>query len=323
MRYAPKPLRSESVPSFPPPPMSATLMREQAKRRPRSRVKALKTTSSKVSPLQQSRRFLLPFILVLSFTVLILGVLYAYCVATPHTMLSDTQLASDDDVEVDDSIFSRRSVVANIARRLITSSDGSTERNQQSGSDNKENLSVALIFYTLSSPLFTILLVSMELVLSLPFSSGSTNTPISSPIEEPRPRSRFSGRLQSRRAHLILLILAFLNIASMTVTGSFWTHCELPIPAITQTLAMCPAEVRGHWMGGIHEVSIAKVTLSWLVVIGLVCHTFFVWRDMKTQRRRWAIGQDDSEIEQGDITVKMEEGDLQRKRRWNSRVRFH
>ena len=346
---------SESTPSFPPPPMSATLRKEQAKRKPKSKSR-LKTPSitTRFTPLQRSRLFLLPTILILSFTVLILGVIYAYCVASPHTMLTDAQLASPSEVEIDASIFSRREFVPNslpdlgpvptgLARRTafpdpsVSDNVATTaalkdsvnsifnepkEATQQSQSSNKSSLSTQLVFYTLSSPLVTILLVSAELILAWSSTSSSSSSPIASPIEEPRPRSRFSGTLTSRRAHLVLLALTLLNIASMTVTGSFWTHCELPSPAITKTLAICPLAVRGHWMGGIHEVSIAKITISWLVVIGLVCHAFFVWKNMRTERRRWALGLDHGKAEEADITVKMEEGKLERERIRKIMVRF-
>ena len=75
-------------------------------------------------------------------------------------------------------------------------------------------------------------------------------------------------------------------------------------------------------MGGIHEVSIAKITISWLVVIGLVCHAFFVWQNMSIERRRWALGADHGKAEEADITVKMEEGKLERERIRKIMVRF-
>ncbi len=75
-------------------------------------------------------------------------------------------------------------------------------------------------------------------------------------------------------------------------------------------------------MGGIHEVSIAKITISWLIVIGLVCHTGFVWKNMRTERRRWALGQDHGTVEEVDVTVKMEEGKLERERIRKIMVRF-
>ena len=75
-------------------------------------------------------------------------------------------------------------------------------------------------------------------------------------------------------------------------------------------------------MGGIHEVSIAKVTISWLIVVGLVCHAFFVWKNMRTERRRWALGMGHGNAEEADITVKMEEGRLDRERIRKIMVRF-
>ena len=76
-------------------------------------------------------------------------------------------------------------------------------------------------------------------------------------------------------------------------------------------------------MGGIHEVSIAKITIGWLIVIGLVCHVVFVWRNMKTDRRRWALSQGHGQAEEVDVTVKMEEGELAGEQQQRTgRVRF-
>ena len=269
-------------------------------------------------------------------------------------MLTEAQLASPSDVEVDGSIFGRREFVPNslpslgpvptgvdrrnafpepngdndaatadnIAEGVDTTSNDPTKTRQPSQSGNKSSLSAALVFYTLTSPLITILLVSVELILAMPFSPDSSSSSIASPVEEPRPRSRLSNILHSRRAHQVLLALTFLNIASMGTNAFFWSHCELPIPTITKNLAICPKEVRGHWMGGIHEVSIAKVTISWLVVVGLVCHTFFVWQNMRAERRRWASGESHGTAKEVDVTIQMEEGQLEEEKERRSRVRF-
>jgi hypothetical protein len=337
--------------------MSATLQREKAKRKTKSKTRPKGSITARTTPLQRSRLFLLPAILVFTFTVLILGVIYAYCVASPHTMLTDSQLASPSDIEIDGSIFGRRafvpnskldlgpvptsisvkrnalpesgsgdlaSITATIAGGVNSISQNSTHARQPSRADNKSSLSAALVFYTLTSPLFTILLISAELILIFSSNHTSNQTSIPSPIEEPRPRSRFSTSLTSRRAHFVLLILTLLNIASLTTTSSFWTYCELPPPSITTARMICPAEIRGHWMGGIHEVSIAKITIGWLVVIGLVCHAFFIYQNMRVERRRWAVGSGHGSAEEVDGTLKMEEGELEsgHQGRWG-RVRFH
>ena len=74
-------------------------------------------------------------------------------------------------------------------------------------------------------------------------------------------------------------------------------------------------------MGGIHEVSIAKVTLGWLVVIGLLCHAFFILSNMKTERRRWALTFGHGKAAEVDTTIKEE--DVEAGPRNFSRVRFH
>ncbi len=75
-------------------------------------------------------------------------------------------------------------------------------------------------------------------------------------------------------------------------------------------------------MGGIHEVSIAKVTLGWLLVVGLITHTIFVWRNMKAQRRKWAVGEACTEAGDMEVTFKLEEIDVENGGRRSSRVRF-
>lgn len=329
-----------SVPSFPPPPMSATLQREQAKRKTKLRTTSTEsTTAEKYTPLQKSRLFLLPLLLVITFIVLILGVIYAYCVASPHTMLTDAQLASPEDIEIDSSIFSRRNMDASswdqISKRAAMPSTDSTEDDLTSATleptstgaadypRNKSSLSAALIFYTATSPLFAVLVISAELLLALSSTSEEPTSPsVVSQTIEPRRHSRIARFLRSRRAHLIFLGLIFVNVCSLAITASFWTHCEIPSPVITQNALMCPKELRGHWMGGIHEVSLAKVILSWLVIFGSVAHAYVMFRNMKAERRRWAVHEDQEMAKEIDVVVELTEKDVEKGKSKSSRVRF-
>src|ERR1700744_3852760 len=57
--------------------------------------------------LHKFRVIVLPILLISIFTTLILGAIYAYCVAKPHTDIAD-QLALDGNAHADSSIFGKR-----------------------------------------------------------------------------------------------------------------------------------------------------------------------------------------------------------------------
>jgi hypothetical protein len=196
--------------------------------------------------LHKFRVIILPIVLISVFTTLILGAIYAYCVAKPHTDIAD-QLALDSNAHADSSIFGKR--------ETTTSGSGS-------GSE------LALLFYTLTVPGLSILHNAFELIMH-------HNTP----------------RLLTLRS----IYITFLATSSLLVCGwitnlAFWMHCELPI--FNQNIPgqrICPAQVRGHFMYGIHEVSITRIVVGWTIVLVYMIHVVLLALGYRVQRRLWRI----------------------------------
>jgi hypothetical protein len=197
-----------------------------------------------------------------TFTTLILGAIYAYCVAKPHTDIGDL-LAVDSNAEADSSIFTRRETAA--GTKSSSSSYGESE--------------VALLFYTLTVPGLSIVHNLFELIMH-------HQTP----------------EYMSRRS----IYIAFLTTSSSLICGwittlAFWMHCELPI--FNQNKAgqgVCPIQVRGHFMYGIHEVSIARIAVGWVIVLTYMGHVVLLGLGYKAQKRTWRIvggGNADGDVE--------------------------
>ena len=307
------PASTQAIPYFPPPPTSSALATKSKSKASSSSTKPAIAAKIRLSPLQRSRTVVLPFLLILTFAIFVLAIIYGYCVAKPHTQLTPAQLASNSTVELDSSIFSRHkrspifynpipaSVIADIVAKnnaTLSTSSGRTRYN------SNEKLSASLLFYLLTSPALLVTLLSTELVLQL-----------SSP-----------GILTGHRAHLTLLFTHAISLIGFIISSSFWTACELPGPQTTALKHICPAQVRGHFMYGIHELSIAKAAMAWCIVAGLLWHMLCLVRSIKGNRRVWAL-QKEEHGEVQEITIKMEEGLVQegweqRERKRDRVVRF-
>ena len=211
--------------------------------------------------LHKFRTILLPILLVFIFTTLVLGAIYAYCVAKPHTDIAD-RLAVDSSAEADSSIFGKRET-ASYATDTVSSKTSSSPTN--SAQDQPE---VALILYTLTVPGVSLFHLVFELIMH-------HHTP----------------RYLSRRSiYITLLTTSSLLICGWITTISFWMHCELPIFNQNKAgQAVCPAQVRGHFMFGIHEVSIARIVVGWVVVLMYIGHVVLLGLGYKVQKRIWRI----------------------------------
>lgn len=256
-----------TAPYFPPPPRYASTTKSKSKK------DSLRTSkeSSPTRPfiLRRSRQFLLPTLLILTFTNTILSMIYAYCIAAPHTRLTSEDFAKDPNTELDDSFFKR---AAGLVRRASShATDGSPD--------------VAMVAYTLSAPLATLVYIMIELTLHIV-----------------RPHVSIT-----RRTHQAFLLCVAVLAAGWTTTNALWTHCEMPAPSLTANMRMCPVSVRGHFMFGIHELSIAKVIVGWFIVIGLLVHMFCLVKNMRDIRR---YGGDGLGIQHGSVrmVLEMEEG---------------
>ncbi|KAK7903519.1 hypothetical protein LTR67_001539 [Exophiala xenobiotica] len=267
--------RHQSYPTFPPPPTAQpTRPRHPALRR-----------------LHKFRTILLPMLLALVLTTLILNAIYAYCVAKPHTDIAD-QLAQNSTAEANGSLFGRRStpVVLSLARRQPAPASIATSTTNSSHAERSGGSETALLFYTLLTPAVSLVHLGFELT-----------------IHHTGPE-----HLRSQISYKVLLPFTTLLAAGWVTALSFWMHCELP-PLNKSGQNVCPAQVRGHFMYGIHEVSIAKAAVGWIVAVAYAVHTLVLVGGYKAQRRIWRLATGKGEIEHGEaaeIVVGMDMKDV-------------
>ena len=211
--------------------------------------------------LHKFRVMILPILPMFIFTTLILGSIYAYCVAKPHTDIAD-RLAVDSNAEADSSIFGKRETAA-----TATATTAGT-RSISSASATKSQSELALVFYTLTLPGLSIFHNIFELLMH-------HNTP---------------RVLSLRSIYITLLTTSCLLICGWITNIAFWMHCELPM--FNQNKAgqgVCPVQVRGHFMYGIHEVSIARIVVGWVVVLAYIGHVVLLAMGYRVQKRIWRI----------------------------------
>ncbi|RVX73159.1 hypothetical protein B0A52_02286 [Exophiala mesophila] len=217
--------------------------------------------------LHKFRNIIVPILIMFVFTTLILGAIYAYCIAKPHTSIAD-QLARDPSAEANDSIFGKRQTSTDLflepAMRDAAATDESSTTD--TSKDRESQPQTALMFYTLSAPTASLVHLAFELVMH-------HHNPI---------------HLDKRAAYIVLIPSAILLAAGWITTLSFWMHCELP-PLNATGQEVCPVQVRGHFMYGIHEVSIAKAVVGWLVVLAYLWHVYLLCEAVKAQKRIWRI----------------------------------
>ncbi|ETI21963.1 hypothetical protein G647_06033 [Cladophialophora carrionii CBS 160.54] len=208
--------------------------------------------------LHKFRAIILPVLLMSTFTTLLLGAIYAYCVAKPHTDIGDI-LAVDSNAEADSSIFGKRETAATATEttagtKSISSSYGESE--------------VALLFYTLTAPGLSIFHNIFELIMH---------------HHTPRHMAR-------RSIYITFLATSSLLICGWITTLAFWMHCELPTFNQNKAgQAVCPIQVRGHFMYGIHEVSIARIVVGWIIVLAYIGHVVLLGFGYNAQKRIWRI----------------------------------
>jgi hypothetical protein len=151
-----------------------------------------------------------------------------------------------------DAAYNRRSLSARENASSVSSSSGHSE--------------LALLFYTLTTPGVSLAHLSFELIMH-------HHTP---------------QYLRRRSASIFLVVTSSLLAAGWLTTLVFWMHCELP-SLDRSGQAVCPAQVRGHFMYGIHEVSIAKATLGWIVLVAYAAHVAVLAAACQAQRRIWKL----------------------------------
>lgn len=233
--------------------------------------------------LHKFRTIVLPILLVLVFTSLILGAIYAYCVAKPHTEIAD-RLAQNSTAEADGSLFGRRSASFSPSHEHTLRST-----TPQDHLETTTASSLPLLFYTLTTPGISLIHLAFELIIH------HNTTGLRKPY------------------YLAILTISSLLVAGWITTLGFWMHCELPpLNKSKAAQAICPVQIRGHFMYGIHEVSVVKAVVGWIVVVVYLGHVVLLAMGLKAQRRIWRFGGPGS-VEHGEaseIVIRLEEGDI-------------
>lgn len=124
----------------------------------------------------------------------------------------------------------------------------------------------ALLFYTLTTPTTSIFHLTLTLL------THHTNP----------------QHLRTKLAYTLLIPTTTLLAAGWLTTVSIWTHCEIP-PLNRHGQQICPPQVRGHFMYGIHEVSIAKTAITWIIFVLYAVDLLILVGGNKAQRRVWRI----------------------------------
>ncbi|KAL2403936.1 hypothetical protein ABEF95_010220 [Exophiala dermatitidis] len=230
--------------------------------------------------LHHFRTIILPILLILVFTTLILGSIYAYCVAKPHSDIADL-LAQNSTAEADSSLFQR----------------SPAPRDTSPSSDSL----LALLFYTLTTPTISIIHLFFEIAIH-----HNSNTP-----------TRGLPLLSRRTIYFGVICLSSLLVAGWITNLSFWIHCELATSTskhksldgssnsnlVPSSLAICPPQIRGHFMYGIHEVSIAKAVVSGVVLCLYLGYIACLVSGLKAQKRVWRLigtGTESTKLEHGE-----------------------
>ncbi|KAK4940065.1 hypothetical protein LTR10_019802 [Elasticomyces elasticus] len=138
----------------------------------------------------------------------------------------------------------------------------------------------ALLFYTLTTPSISILHLTADLL-----------------THHTKPQ-----HLSTKLAYTCLLPTTMLLTAGWLTSVSIWMHCE--IPAFNKSgQSVCPPQVRGHFMYGIHEVSIAKTAISWTIFGLYAVYLLILAAGHKAQKRVWRITEKTgADFEHGDAT---------------------
>ncbi|EXJ68073.1 uncharacterized protein A1O5_08688 [Cladophialophora psammophila CBS 110553] len=233
--------------------------------------------------LRKFRTILQPILLVLTFSTLILAAIYAYCVAKPYTDIPD-RLAADVHAEANSSLFGKRETAPYASDSLSSTTRSTTNSSIYSAKNQPET---ALLFYALTVPSVSLIHLVLELTMH-------HQTP---------------QILSLRKTYIALLATSSLLICGWIASLSFWMHCELPIfNRDISGQAVCPVQVRGHFMYGIHEVSIARIVVGWIVVMMYMGHVVVMVMGYRVQRRIWRIigpqtGDNDVEMTQEEARV--------------------
>lgn len=243
----------------------------------------------------------------LSLTILVLAVLFAYCIALPHSQAGFVRPADIDSADpamvaptttTTATLLSTKQTGTSASYTLrrhrdvhlkgiapedsnLAPDDGGPENDMDLSSDSPmTSPTVVLTLYSATLPLATMISASIALLITLrrPQKLSVTATHHQT-YESP---SLLRSDIARRQMTLcVLLACSSLLWLGWIINNSFWTFCELSVSSQSSSAAaatpgiismdrrraICPASVIDHHMRGVSGVSISKVVLAWLLVV--------------------------------------------------------
>lgn len=308
---------------FPPPPTSV-IKDTDAKRNLKFNFTKSKTTASstvtelqkppkpilkkKITSTKRTRQWNLLGILLISFTILILSTIFAYCAALPHSdNIQAAQAAAASSSPASAPITSTVSLISvstttetpastaastdTTARMLSRDAPIYTDPQSQSveaalaeDASNQKAFSTpsamaALTFYTATLPFLTMLHTSVELFTSLIRPETSQATRLGDALRFRRAGADVDaqGVVTRRRVGTLLSFSASVLLClGWVVMQSFWLNCEITTFGDVSAEQVCPIQIRGHRMGGVSELSVVKVVLGFVVVLGYAGYALYL-----------------------------------------------
>lgn len=193
--------------------------------------------------------------------------IFAYCAALPHSdnLQAAQEALSNNDTTLehrDTPIYSADSTPYN---KTIEEALAEDVANREKFS--KPSAKAALTFYTATLPLLTIIHTSTELLTSLIKPQTSQSTRLGDALRFRQSKHRISTLLSFTVSVLLCLGWFIMEL--------FWANCEIALFSPSSE-GVCPIQIRGHRMGGVSELSIGKVSLSFVVILAYIGYCFYL-----------------------------------------------
>ncbi|KAJ9653250.1 hypothetical protein H2198_007553 [Neophaeococcomyces mojaviensis] len=236
----------------------------------------LKHPKSKINSTKRTRQYILLTQLLLSFTILILAVIFAYCAALPHSDNIEGPTASSTASPAQSTTptsppLALRDTPLDPKQLDQAVNDARVEDAENNALFSTRSARAALTFYTATLPLLTMAHTTTELLISLVRSETSQHTAIGDVLRSSQ---------QRRITTLVSFTTSSLLAVGWLIMQLFWTNCEInPFlgPAADKGEAVCPVQIRGHRMGGVSQLSVGKVVLGWIVVAVYVSYCAYLY----------------------------------------------
>lgn len=262
----------------------------------------------KITSTKRTRQWILLGLLILSFTILILSTIFAYCAALPHSdNIAAAQAAAASATSSSTPVTSTVSLIS-VSATTSTSNPASTDaypsrllvRDAPTYND-PQSLSVeaalaedatnqkkfgtssamaALTFYTATLPFLTMIHTSVELLLSLIRPETSQATRLGDAFRFQRAGADVDARgvvTRRRTGTLLSFSASALLCLGWLIMQMFWMNCEVAtFGGNTGGEQVCPVQIRGHRMGGVSELSIGKVVLGFVVILGYAGYCLYL-----------------------------------------------